>query len=410
MPLLAKRGFRGEIITTSASRELARLVMLDAAHLLEEDARHRARRGGHGGANGDTTASFYSTLDALNCLDNFGRTATYAQALDVTAGVKATFIDAGHILGSASIFLQLAEESHSTSVLFSGDLGNTGRVLLRSPATPPRADNVVMETTYGDRLHKSLGPSIDELFEAITETFKRGGNVIIPTFALERAQELLYFLKQGISTGRLAESTQVFLDSPKAEWLWEYAQDRDILVHIHPPLVAIGAVAMQQYRLNEALGRPFDTALSAARMIFSGVFDRYPKLKVLFVHMGGAVAPVICRLDWNWELNYHGIAHPPIQKVDKNVRKPSEYFKSNIYVDCMGPSSIALKAMIETCGIDRVLFGSDFGPVPMSPKLHVDLINDTIADAGDREKIFSANAVALLRLPASAPRVAHQVA
>jgi predicted TIM-barrel fold metal-dependent hydrolase len=213
-----------------------------------------------------------------------------------------------------------------------------------------------------------------------------------------------------ICTSYGAGADQVFLDSPKAEWLWEYAQDRDILVHIHPPLVAIDAVAMQQYRLNEALGRPFDTALSAARMIFSGVFDRYPKLKVLFVHMGGALAPVICRLDWNWELYYNGIANPPIQKVDKNVRKPSEYFKANIYVDCIGPSAIALKAMIETCGIDRVLFGSDFGPVPMSPKLQVDLINDTIADAGDREKIFSTNAIALLRLPASAPRVAHQVA
>jgi metallo-beta-lactamase family protein len=141
--------------------------MLDAAHLLEEDARHRARRSGQGGANGDTTSPLYSTLDALNCLDNFGRTATYSEVLDVTPGVKATFIDAGHILGSASIFLQLAEQSHSTSVLFSGDLGNAGRLLLRSHATPPHADNVVMETTYGDRLHKSLGPSIDELFEAV---------------------------------------------------------------------------------------------------------------------------------------------------------------------------------------------------------------------------------------------------
>jgi len=201
-----------------------------------------------------------------------------------------------------------------------------------------------------------------------------------------------------ICTSYGAGPEQVFLDSPKAEWLWEYAQDKDILVHIHPPLVALGASAMQQYRLNEAVGRPFDTALSAARMIFSGVFDRYPKLKVLFVHMGGALAPIICRLDWNWELNYNGIQNPPLEKVDKNVRKPSEYFKSNIYVDCMGPSAIALKAMIETCGIDRVLFGSDFGPVPMSPKLHIDLINDTIANAGDREKIFSLNALALLRL------------
>ena len=158
----------------------------------------------------------YSTLDALNSLDYFGRTAVYSQVLEVAAGVHATFIDAGHILGSASIFLELEEQSHSTSVLFSGDLGNAGRLLLRSPPTPPHAENVVMETTYGDRLHKPLGPSVDEFFDAITETFKRGGNVIIPTFALERAQELLYFLSQGIAQGRITKSTQVYLDSPMA--------------------------------------------------------------------------------------------------------------------------------------------------------------------------------------------------
>src|ERR1700693_6392111 len=216
LPLLAKRGFRGEIITTSASRELARLVMLDAAHLQEEDARDRARRGGRDGASHGKNEPLYSTLDALNCLDYFGRTANYDQVFEVAAGVRATFIDAGHILGSASIFLDLQEQSHQTSVLFSGDLGNAGRRLLRSPTTPPRAENVVMETTYGDRLHKPLGPSIDEFYEAITETFKRGGNVIIPTFALERAQELLYFLGEGLAQGRLAKSTQVYLDSPMA--------------------------------------------------------------------------------------------------------------------------------------------------------------------------------------------------
>ena len=88
------------------------------------------------------------------------------------------------------------------------------------------------------------------------------------------------------------------------------------------------------------------------------------------------------------------------QKVDKNLRKPSEYFKSNIYVDTMGPSAICLKAMIEMCGVDRVLFGTDFGPVPMSPKLHIDLVDDTITDAADRNKIFSTNALALFRLSA----------
>jgi metallo-beta-lactamase family protein len=216
LPLLAKRGFRGEIITTSASRELARLVMLDAAHMQEEDARYHARRVGHDGATHDTDQPLYSSLDAMNCLDYFGRTGIYDQVLEVAAGVHATFIDAGHILGSASIFLELEEQSQPTSVLFSGDLGNAGRLLLRSPATPPHAENVVMETTYGDRLHKQLGPSIDEFYEALTETFKRGGNVIIPTFALERAQELLYFLSEGVIQGRLAKSTQVYLDSPMA--------------------------------------------------------------------------------------------------------------------------------------------------------------------------------------------------
>ena len=216
LPLLAKRGFRGEIITTSASRELARLVMLDAAHMQEEDARYRARRIRSDSASRDLVPPLYSTLDARNCLDFFGRTANYAQAFEVVAGVRATFIDAGHILGSASIFLELEEQSHQTSVLFSGDLGSASRLLLRSPAKPPRAENVVMETTYGDRLHKQLGPSIDEFYQAITETFKRGGNVIIPTFALERAQELLYFLSQGVTQGRLAQSTQVYLDSPMA--------------------------------------------------------------------------------------------------------------------------------------------------------------------------------------------------
>jgi metallo-beta-lactamase family protein len=216
LPLLAKRGFRGEIITTSASRELARLVMLDAAHLHEEDARYRARSSGHNGASHVTNEPLYSTLDAMNCLDYFGRTAIYAQVFEVTSGLKATFFDAGHILGSASIFLELAEASHKTNVLFSGDLGNARRVLLRGPATPPHAENVVMETTYGDRVHKQLGPSIEELYQAITETFERGGNVIIPTFALERAQELLYVLSEGVSKGRIANSTQVYLDSPMA--------------------------------------------------------------------------------------------------------------------------------------------------------------------------------------------------
>ena len=212
LPLLAKRGFRGEIITTAASQELARIVLLDAAHLQEEDARVAARRGG----NNQVPAPLYSMLDALNSFERFGRTAAYGKPLELGAGIRVTFLDAGHILGSASIFVELEEQGKQTSVLFSGDLGRAGQALLRNPAKPPQAVNVVMETTYGDRLHKPLGPSVDELYGAVTDTFKRGGNVVVPTFALERAQDLLYYLNQGIDQGRLMQSTQVFLDSPMA--------------------------------------------------------------------------------------------------------------------------------------------------------------------------------------------------
>lgn len=216
LPLLVKRGFCGEIITTTATRELARIVMVDAAHLQEEEARHRGHRSRHHGRHAHTLAPLYSILDAFATLDFFGRTIVYEQPVELAPGIRATFLDAGHILGSACIFLELEEAGRQRSILFSGDLGNSDRPLLRSPAPPPKADNVVMETTYGDRLHKPFRPSVEELYETITDTFKRGGNVIIPTFALERAQELLYFLREGVDKNRLPGSIQVFLDSPMA--------------------------------------------------------------------------------------------------------------------------------------------------------------------------------------------------
>ena len=191
IPLLCKRGFRGEIIATGATRELARLVMLDAAHLQEEDARRRMRRNARAPDPADG-APLYGTLDALNACDRFGRVAAYGQPITLAPGVVVTFFDAGHILGSASILFELEEGGRKRRALFSGDLGNAGRPLLRPPANPPQVDAVIMETTYGDRLHKPLAPSIEELYQAISATFQRGGNVVIPTFALERAQELLY--------------------------------------------------------------------------------------------------------------------------------------------------------------------------------------------------------------------------
>jgi metallo-beta-lactamase family protein len=216
LPLLVKRGFQGEIISTAASRELARLVLLDSGHLHEQEARRTIRHAARRGNRVEGSEPLYTELDALNSFDYFGRTAGYNQALDLAPGIRATFIDAGHILGSACIVLELTENGRQKTVLFSGDLGNSNRPILRDPAPPPKVDVVVMETTYGDRLHKPLEPSVEELYAAITGTMQQGGNVIIPTFALERAQEILFFLHEGVGSGRLPRTMQVFLDSPMA--------------------------------------------------------------------------------------------------------------------------------------------------------------------------------------------------
>ena len=217
IPLLAKRGFSGEVITTAASVELARLVLLDAAGLQEEEARYQERRAKRRhGKRKKFFEPLYTTLDALNSLENFGRRASYNEPLQLSPGIRATFLDAGHILGSASILLELEENGRSHRLLFSGDLGYSGRAILRDPTPPPAVDTVVMESTYGDRLHKQLKPSIEELYEVINQTVGRGGNIIIPTFALERAQEILYYLREGSRDGHIDRYTTVFLDSPMA--------------------------------------------------------------------------------------------------------------------------------------------------------------------------------------------------
>ena len=212
IPLLVKRGFRGEIICTAATRDLTRLVLLDSAHLHEEEAkRHNRHR--HGGEEIDP---LYDTVDALDSLDRFGREADYGRPVPLWDGASATFHDAGHILGSASILLELEENGRHRRILFSGDIGPDNRPLLNGPAPPSPVDVVVMETTYGDRDHRPIDASVAEFYDAVRDTDERGGNVIIPTFALERAQELLFFLREGMASKAIRPSTQVFLDSPMA--------------------------------------------------------------------------------------------------------------------------------------------------------------------------------------------------
>ena len=212
IPLLVKRGFSGEIIATSATRDLARLVMMDSAHLHEEEARRHHRHGRHGGGH----EALYDTVDAMDAVELFGRTAEYGKPLELCPGIRARFHEAGHILGSASILLELTEHDQHRRLLFSGDLGPPNRALLNDADPPRDVDVVVMETTYGDRDHRSFDASVAEFHEALSDAHRRGGNVIIPTFALERAQELLWVLREGMASGALPRGVDIYLHSPMA--------------------------------------------------------------------------------------------------------------------------------------------------------------------------------------------------
>lgn len=215
LPLLVKAGFRGRIIATDATRELARLALMDAAFLQEEEARRSSARSGRRG--GRETEPLYRIVDALRTIDFFGVPAEYNADIDLGEGISARFIDAGHILGSASVVVEAsAEDGTRRRIVFSGDIGNSGRPILRDPTPPPEADYVVMEATYGDRRHRDVASSKRELYEAIRDTLDRGGNVLIPTFAMQRAQELIVHLRDGIREGALPAHLPVFLDSPMA--------------------------------------------------------------------------------------------------------------------------------------------------------------------------------------------------
>jgi metallo-beta-lactamase family protein len=230
LPLLTKFGFRGEILATAATRELARLVLLDAAGLQVEEAKRQARHLARRGASSVTTgaAPTFDEVDVLDAMDHFGRVASYRQPLTLCDGVTVTFGNAGHILGSAWVLVDVEDQSEDrshgepgergshTRLLFSGDLGTGSSAILDPPDPAPEVDVVVMESTYGDRLHQPIGSSVQELCAAVRETLDRGGNVVIPTFALERAQDILYSLRELTEQGELPRRLTAYLDSPMA--------------------------------------------------------------------------------------------------------------------------------------------------------------------------------------------------
>lgn len=225
LPFLMRQGFRGPVVATAPTRYLAEIVLWDAAHLQEE---HAARSGGkqrkrpplsgdlRGKEKKGKRETFYSVADVLDLMSLFSRPAEYEIPVNLAPGIDVTFHNAGHILGSASVQITVTRPGKKTRILFSGDLGPDSHPLLSPPFPPQDSDYVVMETTYGDRLHRSFDSSKEELLGVLHDTFRRGGQVLIPTFALERAQDLLYFFREWREKGRLPGKEPFFLDSPMA--------------------------------------------------------------------------------------------------------------------------------------------------------------------------------------------------
>ncbi|HUK61587.1 MAG TPA: amidohydrolase family protein [Stellaceae bacterium] len=181
-----------------------------------------------------------------------------------------------------------------------------------------------------------------------------------------------------------------FIDTEDTYPFWEFAEARQAPIFIHPVRVPIGHdQQMDQYKLDELVGRPFDTAMALARMILSGLFDRFPRLKIVVAHMGGGLLPVMGRLDFGWRLGCDGM--PESAKI-KCKRLPSSYLKEHLAVDTMGIWAPHVREAVEVFGPDRVMFGTDYGPVPIDPSEHVDIVKNLPISEDDKEKILWRNA------------------
>lgn len=216
IPLLCKHGFKGQIVTTFATADLSRIMLQDSAHIQEFEAEWRNRKARRSGA--PLYEPLYTVQDALVATELLAP-CDYNQKIELCEGVTIRFTDIGHLLGSASIEIWMREEGVEKKIVFSGDVGNVSQPILRDPLTTRHTDYVVIESTYGDRIHSKERPDyLGEFTRILRETFVKGGNVVIPSFAVGRTQEVLYFIREIKEQNLLPEYAdfEVYVDSPLA--------------------------------------------------------------------------------------------------------------------------------------------------------------------------------------------------
>ncbi len=219
LPYLVRKGYSKSIFATSATRDLCAVMLADSAHIQESDAKHLAKN------HKEFVEPLYTMRDAVRTQDLMIGI-PYNKTFDVVPGVRCTYIDAGHILGSASVLLDITEHGKTRRLVFSGDIGRPGLSIIRDPVVPEGADVVIMESTYGNRDHETVVDARAELATVVRDTAARGGRILIPSFAVGRTQELLYNLN-GLSREGAIPPIPIYVDSP-------LATDTTTVFELHP--------------------------------------------------------------------------------------------------------------------------------------------------------------------------------
>ena len=215
LPLLYNHGFRGTVFATKATCELCNIMLKDSAHIQEFEAEWRNRKARRAGK--PEVTPMYNMEDAQGVLEHFVE-CSYNEKVEICEGLTVRFIDAGHLLGSSSIEMWVTEEGESRKLVFSGDIGNGNRPLIKDPEYIHDADYVIMESTYGNRNHDTPPDYAVELAKVINATFTKGGNLVIPAFSVGRTQEMLYYMRRIKTENLLPEyqNFEVYIDSPLA--------------------------------------------------------------------------------------------------------------------------------------------------------------------------------------------------
>lgn len=313
LPYLVAEGYSKTIWATPATRDLSAVMLADSAHIQEKDAEFLAKR------NREFMQPLYGPRHAVRTMELIVAV-PYNKPFDVVPGIRGSYVDAGHILGSASVVLDCVEGNQAKRLVFSGDIGRSGLAIIRDPVPPSGAHELIMESTYGDRDHESVGGARARLAEVVRETAARGGRVLIPAFAVGRTQEIVYDLHSLVRESAIP-SVPIYVDSPlavdtttvfelhpetfdqsedmvkKVKTLFEFplvhytrdVEESKALAHMHGPMIIIAASGMAEagrilYHLAQGAGDPKNTILivgfQAQHTLGRRIVEKAPVLKI----------------------------------------------------------------------------------------------------------------------------------